>query len=269
MHTTDHKTRATTASEQRLEGGNVSQVWRVGDTVRKPRGPWDVSVQALLTHLVAVAFDGAPRALGFDDQERACLSYIVGETCDYPMPAYVWKDDTLVATARLLRAYHDATADFVAPRHAVWQGPTPDGPAEVICHNDVAPYNTVFRDERPVALIDFDMAAPGPRVWDVAYAAYRFVSLGTPSDDAPPGPPSEQGRRLGLFLRSYGAAFGAAEVLDTVVARLASLRAFMHERSAAGNESFTRHVADGDAEIYRRDAQYVSDQRTALLEALG
>ena len=29
----------------------------------------------------------------------------------------------------------------------------------------------------PVALIDWDFAAPGPRAWDVAFAAYRFVPL--------------------------------------------------------------------------------------------
>jgi aminoglycoside phosphotransferase (APT) family kinase protein len=32
-------------------------------------------------------------------------------------------------------------------------------------------------DGRPVALIDFDVAHPGPRAWDLAYAAYRFVPL--------------------------------------------------------------------------------------------
>jgi len=35
----------------------------------------------------------------------------------------------------------------------------------------------VFRKGMPVALIDFDTAHPGPRIWDVAYAAYRFVPL--------------------------------------------------------------------------------------------
>lgn len=51
------------------------------------------------------------------------------------------------------------------------------GGGEVICHNDVAHYNTVFVAGRPVAFIDRDPAAPGPRVWDLVYAAYRLVPL--------------------------------------------------------------------------------------------
>jgi hypothetical protein len=255
--------------ERQLEGGNVSEVWRVGQTVRKPAAVWDVGVQALLRHLEKAGFDGAPRAFGVDRHGRSIVSFIAGDTCDYPMPAYVWDDETLVAAARLLRAYHDATVGFVAPPDAGWQGPTPPGAAEVVCHNDVAPYNAVFRDGRPVALIDFEMAAPGPRVWDAAYAAYRFVSLGVPANDAPPGPPREQGRRLALFVRSYDAPFTAGELLDVLVARLAALCAFMHERAAAGEASFARHIAEGDARIYHRDAQYVGEHRDALLKGFA
>jgi hypothetical protein len=256
-------------NEQKLEGGNVSAVWRVGDTVCKPGAVWDVGVQALLRHLEEVGFDGAPRALGTDELGRSIVSFIAGDTYAYPLPAHAWDDDTLVAASRLLRAYHDATVGFVAPPDAGWQGRTPPGAAEVVCHNDVAPYNMVFRNGRPVALIDFEMAAPGPRVWDAAYAAYRFVSLGVPADDAPPGPPCEQGRRLALFMRSYDAAFTAGELLDAVVGRLAALCAFMQERAAADDPSFARHIAEGHAEIYERDAQYLSEQRGALLKGVA
>ena len=64
----------------------------------------------------------------------------------------------------------------------------------MICHNDVAPYNTVFVDGRPRALIDFDTAGPGPRVWDIAYAAYTFVPLGA-SSPAPTVASSRMSRR--------------------------------------------------------------------------
>ena len=39
---------------------------RVGDTVRRPAGPWTPAVDALLRHLEDVGFPGAPRALGRD-----------------------------------------------------------------------------------------------------------------------------------------------------------------------------------------------------------
>src|SRR5437879_2964164 len=55
-------------TEERLPGGNLSpRVVRVGATMRRPVGPWTPAVHALLNHLHAVGFDGAPRVLGLDD----------------------------------------------------------------------------------------------------------------------------------------------------------------------------------------------------------
>lgn len=41
----------------------------------------------------------------------------------------------------------------------------------MLCHNDVCPENVVFRDGRAAALIDFDLAAPGRALWDIAMTA--------------------------------------------------------------------------------------------------
>ena len=43
----------------------------------------------------------------------------------------------------------------------------PRRPVETVCHNELFPWNTVFRSGVPVAFIDWDTAAPGPRVWDL------------------------------------------------------------------------------------------------------
>src|SRR3712207_4429753 len=71
---------------------------------------------------------------------------------------------------------------------------------EVICHNDFAPYYVVFVDEEPRAIIDFDTAVPGSRIWDVACAGYRFVPLASDEHSRTLGLPraAERGRRLRL-----------------------------------------------------------------------
>jgi hypothetical protein len=51
-------------AEEQLDGGNIDGAVRVGDTVRRAAGPWTPAVHALLAHLVAKAFPGAPRPLG-------------------------------------------------------------------------------------------------------------------------------------------------------------------------------------------------------------
>jgi aminoglycoside phosphotransferase (APT) family kinase protein len=48
----------------------------------------------------------------------------------------------------------------------------------VVCHNDLSPDNTVYEPAgKPRAFIDWDLAAPAPPLWDLAWAAYRFVPL--------------------------------------------------------------------------------------------
>ncbi|MEV5323579.1 phosphotransferase enzyme family protein [Nonomuraea fastidiosa] len=243
--------------EEILTGGGVNHVVRVAGTVRRPTGPWTPAVHALLRHLAGRGFTGAPRVHGVDEQGREVLGFVAGETADHPLPAWARTDEALTGAARLLRRYHDATAGFTPPPGAVWYLP-PVEPAEVICHGDVATYNTVFRDGEPVAFIDFDTAHPGPRLWDVAYAAYRFVPLTDPGH-AGGAPVAEQARRLGLFAGAYGLGDDALKALpDMAVTRLERLVAFMRERAAAGDAAFAGHVARGDDRLYERDMAHLA-----------
>ncbi|MCM2580134.1 phosphotransferase [Streptomyces meridianus] len=250
--------------EEILTGGGVNHVVRIGATVRRPTGPWTPAVHALLDHLAAAGFRGAPRAHGIDEQGREVLDFVPGQIgtlsgCDGARPG---------AAGRLLRAFHDATAGFVPPAGAIWYFP-PHEPAEVVCHGDAAPYNMVFRDGLPVAFIDFDTAHPGPRIRDVAYAAYRFVPLTTaPAEGAMPL--AEQARRLRLFADAYGlAARDRATLVATAVARLEHLVGHMEEQAAAGNAAFARHLAEGHDRHYRADAEHLARHADVLTAALG
>ncbi|TDD34528.1 aminoglycoside phosphotransferase family protein [Nonomuraea terrae] len=258
---------AVRAGEEVLTGGGVNHVVRAGDTVRRPAGPWTPAVHALLRHLRERGFTGAPRCHGLDAQGREVLDFVPGEAADYPLPGWAKTDGVLTAVARLLRDYHEATAGFAAPPDAVWYFP-PVEPAEVICHGDVATYNCVFRAGRPVAFIDFDTAHPGPRVWDVAYAAYRFVPLGDP-DHADARPAAEQARRLRLFADAYGLGDDERRALvPTARARLDHLVRHMHERAAAGDRAFAAHIARGDDRHYRADIEHLARHEPELTVAL-
>ena len=160
------------AIEEPLAGGfgNLGEVVRVGDTVRRPARQSSAAVRALLLHLEACGFDGAPRYLDIDDQGRDVLTFVDGRR---PAPAVPRVGDDRrgrwTRWAELLRRFHEATATFdasaVAGLGARLGGPGAAVP--VICHNDGFPENVVFRDGRAVALIDFDMAAPGRPFWDL------------------------------------------------------------------------------------------------------
>lgn len=126
-----------------------------------------------------------------------------------------WHDDAvLIAAAKLIRRYHDATVGLLAHQ------PGGSTRLEVVCHNDLSPCNFVFRASVPVALIDFDTAAPGTRRMDLGYAAWGWLDLGN-AEIAP----AEQRRRLQLFIAAYGNEVSAASIKEAIASRQQMLAA--------------------------------------------
>ena len=197
-----------------------------------------------------------PEPLGIDARGREILVYLPGEVPRYPMPAWIWDDAVLVAATALLRRFHDATSGFrpAAPR---WRLEAHE-PAEVVCHNDFAPYNLVFHGRTLAGAIDFDTASPGPRIRDLAYLAYRLVPLTAPGNpDAPATAEAERDRRLALLCATYGAPADAAAVAATVPDRLDALRALTLARARDGGPpELAAHAA-----LYAADAAYARARR--------
>ena len=234
-----------------LTGGNMNTVVRVGDTVRRTAGPWTPTIHALLRHI---------RANGFTLGARATRDRRARPRDPDLRP----RRHGVLSAAGLGVLRRDARCrrgdgprlprrggGFVAPPGAVWQLPVHE-PVEVVCHNDIAPYNLVFDGERLTGVIDWDLASPGPRVWDLAYAAYRFVPLASPDNPDIPYPGvDEQARRLARLCAAYGAADVTPRVvLDTAAIRLRDLNAFMHREAAAGNAAQQAIIDRGRGRIY-------------------
>ncbi|MGI8485542.1 MAG: phosphotransferase [Thermomicrobiales bacterium] len=266
------------SDEYPLAGGNMTAVTRVGATVHRQSDAWTPAVHLLLEHLEhleRLGFDGAPRARGYDDRGREVLTFIEGEAGYFDscgtQPDYLWSDQTLLEAARLLRRLHDATSSFVASPDAAWQLVYPDRSRhEIICHNDFAPYNCIFAKGHLQAIIDFDMAGPGPRVWDLAYAAYRFVPLVATEHLRYMSIPKavDMKRRLQLFCDAYG--FDQREgFVNTILERIDATRLMLIQGAAAGNVAFQRHVAEGGhLEGYERDYAFVRAQASDLQDAI-
>lgn len=175
------------SDETPLTGGTTEGVVRVGDTVRRPRGPGADQVERLLVYLEEVGAEVAPRFLGVDERGRQVLEFVEGTSPSGP--PFDLTDAALASGMRLLRRFHDATAGTEWARDA-----------EVVCHGDLGPHNTVFRGEEAVRLVDWDDdVAPGPRAVDVADAIWGFADL--TSDTVPL---REQARRLSLCCHAYG-----------------------------------------------------------------
>jgi Ser/Thr protein kinase RdoA (MazF antagonist) len=129
-------------------------------------------VNDVLRHFARYDWPGAPRYLGADEQGRQILTYLEGYVPrGLAQPPAIWADRSLVRIAKLVRQFHDLTA-----------GTRLAGDDEVVCHNALSPATTVYRDDGaglvPYAFIDWDRAAPGKRVHDVAHICWRFLDLG-------------------------------------------------------------------------------------------
>ena len=61
----------------------------------------------------------------------------------------------LADVGRLVREYHDAVQSFAPPEGAVWNVAIKPDREELVCHNDLAPWNLVRGAGRPV-FVDWD-----------------------------------------------------------------------------------------------------------------
>ncbi len=232
----------------------MGPVSRLGDTVLRPAGAWTPNVHRLLDLYAAAGIPETPRPLGLTADGRERLSYLPGTVPAYPMPEWVWAESVLGGAAKLLRRLHDTSMPLAAVA-AGWRSPVRE-PAEVVCHNDFAPYNLVFTAGRLTGVIDFDHSSPGPRAWDLAYLAYRLVPL-TGALESGPFTAAERAGRLGRLLAAYRSGATPAALVSTAVLRLQALADFSEAAAAElGNPELARHAAG-----YRADADRLARGR--------
>ncbi|MFG3285590.1 phosphotransferase enzyme family protein [Streptomyces sp. NPDC048111] len=252
--------------EEPLSGGNVSDgVVRVGDTVRRPAGPWTPAVHALLAHLHEAGFDAAPRPLGMDDQGREVLTFMPGDV--------VWPDRfslmepvrQLAHVARLIRDFHDAVQDFTPPPEAQWQTLIPAEGIDIIAHNDLAPWNLVVADEARWAFIDWDTAGPGSRLWDVAYAIHGFIPLSPDPDWQSP----DAANRLRIFADAYGLSESERRQLVPMLGRRTrSMHDFLRDQAAQGAQPWSRLQTEGHVDAWQNDAEYIEQREDHWMQSL-
>ena len=256
-----------------LAGGSHSAAVWVGRTVRRVRRPWSSAALDLLRHLERAGFAGAPRAVGFDDRGREVVSYLDGES-GAPLPErdagpvpddhWVRRDDVLVGLGVLLRGFHDAAATF-SGTDLEWQVPT-RRPVETICHNDLSPGNVLFRAGLPVAFVDWESAAPGPRAWDLGYAAWHWVPLWSEGRSRAAGLPTEvaeKARRYRLLLAAYGVE-PHIDVLRTGIERLRQYLDHLRGLVATGSEWEVRMARRGLLDDMARDIAWTQEHAAAL-----
>jgi hypothetical protein len=239
-----------------LPGGFINCVVRIDDTVRRPTGAGSGFVQELLGLFEQTGWTGAPRFLGIDEQDRQILQYLPGHVAWEPVqPPQISDEQSLIAMARLVRQFHDLTA-----------GTALAGDHEVICHNDLSPKNTVYQNQgaglRPVAFIDWDLAAPGARIHDLAHVCWQYLGLGSPDVSALDAAP-----KLRLICDAYGLA-DRSELVPTILWWQDRCRRGIQAQALDGDHAMAALSKAGVPDTIRNSHVWVTQHRQALEAAL-
>jgi Phosphotransferase enzyme family len=235
-------------AEHALDGGNVAgAVVRVGQTVRKPPGPHTPAVEAFLAHLHAAGFAGAPRTLGRDEKGRHILEYIPGRLAMDLPPMDL---DGLYSVGQLIRELHDKSENFEPPPDARWWTVILPDRRDLICHHDLAPWNLVIGEDRWV-FIDWDGAAPGSRLWDLAYAIQGFAFNGERD-------PAVHAIRLSAMADGYDLDFGQRRELPQLIgAHTRAMFDLLSSAAVSGEQPWARLYAEGHGAYWGPAAEYI------------
>ncbi len=173
-------------------------------------------------------------------------------------------DGQLRRVACLIREFHDAVAGFTPPPGARWQALIPADGDEIIAHHDLAPWNLIIGD-RQWAFIDWDVAAPGTRLWDLAYAMHGFVPLTAD----PACQRADASRRLRLIADAYGLTeHQRLDIIGLLARRTQAMHAFLAEQAALGTQPWARLWHEGHGHAWQADTGYITRREHQWHQAL-
>jgi len=202
-----------------------------------------------------------------DERGREVLTFLEGTVLDWTgWPHVMLAGDGVGQLGDLLRRYHEAVRGFQPPDDARWRNPLAPRAGEVVRHGDFSPFNTVWRGDRVVGLIDWDFAQPGPAISDLAYLAWYAVPLAGDRRACEYG--FAGGVDRPLRLRTLCAAYGRttpAEVVEEAVRIIEAERVETLELARRGVEPWVRFAADGNPDAFAAEAAWISANRRLLL----
>lgn len=255
---------------EKLSGGNLTSVYKQNGVVLREQKDWSSTIHRLLIHLEKVKYTKCPRFIGINDSGMEILTFVQGE-CKVKYPFTNDRNEQLSIIkniAEIMRKYHDATLSFERTEIDRWMfsydGNLKD---EVICHNDIAPYNITFVNDIPYGMIDFDTCCPAPRIWDIVYALYRFVPFSEKIYDVEKqedrtydvGIDKEfRKESIHVFFDAYGMEV-PNDLFLQMTDRLQALADLIYNEARNGNSAFKKMLEEGHRDLYLMEIQFIKE----------
>ncbi|MCL2854011.1 MAG: aminoglycoside phosphotransferase family protein [Defluviitaleaceae bacterium] len=150
-------------------------VYRMGNHIHRPAQPWSTSIKRALAHFEA---DGlhVEQIINIDESEQVS-KYIEGEMV-HPSK---WTDEGLYAAGQMVAALHKSAESFKIRQGDIWQPwclrKIGDAGNRIICHGDIAPWNTITKGGLPMNVVDWEYTGPLDRLVELARVCWLFVQL--------------------------------------------------------------------------------------------
>ena len=164
---------------------------------------------------------------GIDERGREVLDFMPGRIVD--VDREVLTDAQLVATATWTRRLHESTGSFTDSGPWRFAGPSE---ANLIGHNDIAPYNICFDGDVLVGVFDWDLSGPTTALLELGFIAWNCVPLYRRPDVDDPD--AYAAARLHLLASAYGGV-DASDVLAATLSRTEYTITAMQVAAAAGD----------------------------------
>jgi hypothetical protein len=204
---------------------------------------------------------GVPRFHGIDEHGREVLDYMPGRIVD--VDREVLTDPQLSAVGAWARGLHEATNGFADPGPWRFEGPAD---ADLIGHNDIAPYNICFAGDSLVGVFDWDLAGPTTALLELGFIAWNCVPLYRCPEVEDPD--SWAAARLRLLASAY-IGVDASDVLAATLVRIEHAITGMQAAAAAGDIGMQRLMATtGEPEPTRRALHMLRNRVPAIEKCL-
>ncbi|WP_241980040.1 phosphotransferase [Cryobacterium sp. TMT4-31] len=170
--------------------------------------------------------------------------------------------ENLRRVGQMIRRIHDVSESVPLPDVSNWEMLLPADIPNLMCHNDLAPWNLVIGDRW--VFIDWDGAGPSTRLWDLAYAAQAFAMLveGQSVESA--------SSRLRALIDGSEADVALREALPAAMAeRTAAMLELSRTSHANGLQPWADMYVGGHGGFWRAAAHYVSRDQAAWVRALS
>ncbi len=254
--------------EEVFRDGNMADVVRVGNRVRKQKSPWWNATRQVLNHLEQAAYPWSPHVLS-EDRHFVELSFVPGETITPFLNGHEGPE-LLITIGRRIRELHDALEGFtLAPGTECVPWPIEPERKSIICHNDLSPWNTVMLDGAFQGFIDWDLVSVATREWDLAWACWRFAPI-YPNGERTGFSALEQAQRCRILLDAYGTdRIDLRGFVDLIDMRMDCGIECVEQLGAQGVPGFSRILATGMHLSAHDDRRWLARHQSVFAAAIA